>query len=433
MHGEMAAPRWSLWERVAFRFGILAGALCVFPFPFGYIPKTAAIAHVLRAPLEWLTAQLAAYGLGMPDVTNLHNSSGDTTWDYVTLLLVAIVATLGTIAWSIVDRRRPAYPVLAARALVVLRYVVAYAMVSYGFAKITRAQFPAPNAVRLDEPVGDMSPMGLLWTFMGGSGPYTVFAGFAETFGGLLLLWRRTAFLGAVVAIAVMTNVVLLNFCYDVPIKLYSCQLLAMAIAIALPDSRRVLAAALGRATTAAPPRPRRSPRSERTRWIAKLLMCGAIGWSVYNSIARAIGPDPDAQMSGFLGTWVVDSCTIAGDQSPPLAARWARLMINPRSVQIVTRTGDRDWPTVKHDAAAHTLQITLDEHVRDPLPKPTAPAGDTKLITEQWTYARPAFDRLVIDGTHRGTPFHVAMHLLPPPPLVTRGFRWINDAAYNW
>jgi len=426
----MPELRWSLCTRLAFRFGILAGALGVFPFPLGYIPKTQPIANVLRAPLEWLTTELGA-GLGMPDVKNLHNSSGDTTFDYVYLLLIAIVATLGTIAWSIVDRRRLAYPVLAARARVVLRYVVAYALISYGFVKLTRLQFPAANPVRLDEPVGDMSPMGLLWTFMGGSGPYTVFAGFVEAFGGLLLLWRRTAFVGAVVVIAAMTNVVLLNFCYDVPVKLYSLQLLVMTIAIALPDARRVLAAALGRATPDVPPRPRRSPRSERARWIAKLLMCGAISWSVYNVIARALGPDPGEQMAGFLGTWVVDSCTIDGDQSPPLAVRWARLMINPRSVQIVTLTGDRDWPTVKHDPVAHTLQVTLDEYVRDPPPKATTPAA--KPVTELWTYARPASDHLVIDGTHRGKSFHVAMHLVPPPPLVTRGFHWINDVPYNW
>ena len=42
---------------------------------------------------------------------------------------------------------------------------------------------------------------------------------------------------------AVMTNVVILNFCYDVPVKLYSSELLLMAVLLFAPHARRVIAA----------------------------------------------------------------------------------------------------------------------------------------------------------------------------------------------
>ena len=64
--------------------------------------------------------------------------------------------------------------------------------------------------------------MGALWWFMGASIPYIIFAGAAEVLGGLLLVLRRTAALGALVAFAVMVNVMMLNYCYDAPVKLYS-------------------------------------------------------------------------------------------------------------------------------------------------------------------------------------------------------------------
>lgn len=57
--------------------------------------------------------------------------------------------------------------------------------------------------------------MGLLWNFIGASAAYTIFTGVAEVLGGLLLVARRTALLGALVCIGVMSNVVLLNFSYD--------------------------------------------------------------------------------------------------------------------------------------------------------------------------------------------------------------------------
>jgi hypothetical protein len=64
--------------------------------------------------------------------------------------------------------------------------------------------------------------MGLLWTFMGASAAYTIFTGLGELVGGLLLTTRRTALAGALVSAAVMTHVAVLNFCYDVPVKLFS-------------------------------------------------------------------------------------------------------------------------------------------------------------------------------------------------------------------
>src|SRR4029079_8818976 len=93
---------------------------------------------------------------------------------------------------------------------------------------------------RLLEPYGESSPMGLLWTFMGYSLPYngfTVAAGVVRVF---LLFLRRTTTLGALIVSAVMVNVVMLNFCYDVPVKLFSSHLLVMAGILTIPDLRRL-------------------------------------------------------------------------------------------------------------------------------------------------------------------------------------------------
>jgi hypothetical protein len=77
----------------------------------------------------------------------------DRTYDYVQLLLFAILGAIGAVAWSALTRRR-SHPRLAAAAHVVLRYALAHAMLSYGFAKIFRLQFGDLNPLELRTPVG---------------------------------------------------------------------------------------------------------------------------------------------------------------------------------------------------------------------------------------------------------------------------------------
>src|SRR5437899_11151387 len=101
-------------------------------------------------------------------------------------------------------------------------------------------QFPPPALDRLVQPFGDASPMGLAWTFVGASPAYEIFTGTGELLGGLLLTMQRTTLLGALVAAGVMAHVVALNFCYDVPVKLFSSHLLALALWLMIPDARRL-------------------------------------------------------------------------------------------------------------------------------------------------------------------------------------------------
>ncbi|MEM9413814.1 MAG: hypothetical protein AAGA30_22085, partial [Planctomycetota bacterium] len=97
-----------------------------------------------------------------------------------------------------------------------------------------------PREGQLTTSFGESSPMGLLWAFMAASPAYTFFAGLGEVVGGLFLVFRRTATVGALVTFGVMTNVMMLNFCYDVPVKLYSFHLTLMALIVAMPDLPRI-------------------------------------------------------------------------------------------------------------------------------------------------------------------------------------------------
>jgi hypothetical protein len=92
--------------------------------------------------------------------------------------------------------------------------------------------------------------MDALWAWMGISPAYNIYAGLAECIAGFLLFFRRTTPLGALAAAAVLSNVVMMNFAYDVPVKILSTHLLLMSAFQLAPDLQRVIGVlALNRAT----------------------------------------------------------------------------------------------------------------------------------------------------------------------------------------
>lgn len=402
---------WSLPKRIAFRFGFCLAVLFVYPAPFGMIPKTDTIAEWLGKPWEWLVVWFCQTVLGdTPPIQP--TGSGDTLFGWTNALVMLIVAALATIVWSTLDRKRLAYPRLAAATWVVLRYTLAFAMFTYGFAKIINTQFPAPSAARFDERLGEMSPMGMLWTFQGASQPYTMFGGFCEALAATLLLWRRTATLGALVAAAVLTNVVMLNFCYDVPVKLYSSQLLTIAILIAYPQLRRLLLTALGHAAPEVPPRARSSVRVERARLALKVAVIGIFAHNVRAQVIESIAYRGHA--NELSGIWTVTSFRENGVEQPALVTnerRWCKLVVTEWSVR-----------------AKNCADVAV------PLSAQVMPAAQAILINdtepqthELWRYHRDG-DQLVIDAGAR----HVTLTRMPAPLLVTRGFHWVQEFPFN-
>ena len=65
--------------------------------------------------------------------------------------------------------------------------------------------------------------------------------GGTEILSGVLLLFRRTTTLGALVTLIVAGNVMAINYCYDEPAKLLSTTLVLMALFLLAKDIRRLI------------------------------------------------------------------------------------------------------------------------------------------------------------------------------------------------
>ena len=237
-----APAAWSAWRRIAFRFVFTYLVVYNLPFPIGTIPFTgkpqAWYTAIWNALVPWFGAHVLR--LAKP-ITIFPSGSGDKTYDYVQLLLFVLIAGAATVIWSLVDKRHLAYPRLARWLRVYVRYSLAFAMLGYGAYKVIKTQFPDVALNTLLEPFGEFSPMGVIWSWMGVSYAYNLFAGLAEMGSGFLLFFRRTTTLGAVAAMAVLSNIIMINFAYDVPVKLYSSHLFLMGLFLLWPDLDRFL------------------------------------------------------------------------------------------------------------------------------------------------------------------------------------------------
>ncbi|HEX8255209.1 MAG TPA: hypothetical protein VF846_18860 [Thermoanaerobaculia bacterium] len=423
-----AEPHWTLPTRVSFRFLFVYLGLYNIAFLWQIFASEAALELWSKYFALWqrIVQPVAMTVFGVKaDV--LPNGSGDTTFDYVLIFVYAVIAAFATLVWSVVDRARPSYPLLYAWLRTYVRFGLALAMIGYGVAKIIPLQFGTLRLDRLTQPVGDMSPMGMLWTFMSASVLYTMFTGAGELIAGLLLTARRTALLGALITAGVMANVAMLNFSYDVPVKLYSSHLLFMALFIAAPDALRLARMfVLNQRVEPAKLRPRfDNPRVDtasrvlRTVFVlAVLVMSFSQAITMWNEWKRE--PNEKAPLYGI---WTVDAMRVDGVDRPPLTTdkdRWRRFIVTGKRFAAVDQMDDTRFRYfMTHDEQKKTLTF---KQGRDPKRNGTV------------AYRQPDASTLIFDGTVGGRKFEATLHKAPMPEflLTNRGFHWINEYPMN-
>ncbi len=390
-----------------------------------------------KVPETWKLGEAAK------QITIFPNGSGDTTYNYVEVAVYAIISLLAAALWTGLDFRRRNYARLHGLLRIYIRYVLAFAMIGYGMAKVIPLQMPAPDAYRLTECYGDSSPMGILWAFIGASPAYSVFAGAGETIAGLLLFWRKTSTLGAIVASGVMANVVALNFCYDVPVKLYSSHLLLQAIILIAPDLPRLATLLL---TNRPVPPGRTRPLCARPwmhyTWgtLKGLLVLAYMSLQVAGGIESYHTYGGGAPPAPLYGLYTVEEQTVNGQALPPLltdAARWREIIIgnsyamynNVGTIRVRPMDGAPRIYFYKLHADTATIAIT-----------PFAPGLNVTTVTDEQlgrntlNYTRPDPAHLVITGRLEDQDITLTLKNKPLNSylLTSRGFHWINEFPMN-
>jgi len=233
---------WPLWKKIIFRFIFIYLALQIAPWtwlkkiPFGNYPLS-----VYNLLMNWAVNAANAKVFHVKKALVPVNGSGDTSFAWAQLWMFISIALIGCAVWSVLDRKRSNYTNLNYWLCLVVRYYIALTAFTYGIIKIFGFQMHFPHLYEMATQLGDFLPMHLSWMFIGYSTPYQAFAGVMEVLAGSLLLYRRTTTLGVMVATAVFINVMMLNLCYDIPVKILSMQLVFACLYLLTNESNRII------------------------------------------------------------------------------------------------------------------------------------------------------------------------------------------------
>lgn len=154
---------------------------------------------------------------------------------YGTYVLIALSMLLGVFSSPLINWFCSKWKLNTTELLkTVLASILFFFLFKYGWDKITKVQFYMPEPNTLFTPFGKLSKDIAYWSLVGSSYPYTISLGIIEVTAALLLLFKRTQFLASLLSIAIFGQVVLINFSFDISVKLLSGSLLLFSVVYSL-------------------------------------------------------------------------------------------------------------------------------------------------------------------------------------------------------
>src|SRR6476646_10948137 len=337
-------PNWNPTLRIAFRFWIIyLGLYCLvtqnvasfFNADEGAVIPDPATVWPLRPVISWTGAHILHVNAPVTACCGGSSATSGDMFGWVTAFCVLMIATAATVVWSLLDRSRENYAELHKWFRLFVRFALAGQLIFYGISKVLPVQMAFPSLTRLLQPVGTLSPMGVLWTHMGSSPAYEIFTGCAELAGGLLLIIPRTATLGALIGLAAMIQVFTLNMTYDVPAKLLAFHTMLLACFLLAPDVPRLVRFLLLRRTTSLSAEPQlfRGVRANRIALVAQIIFgLWLVGLDCHYAWGIWTTRGGGRPLPPLYGIWEVEKMSIDEQPRPPLltdSTRWGRAIFD--------------------------------------------------------------------------------------------------------
>ncbi|MER0440106.1 DoxX family protein [Emticicia sp. W12TSBA100-4] len=418
--------QWSVAHKLIFYFCFLFFGLNTFPFPLDFIGEP--VYNLIEKFWTPIINLLGNIFLDLDEITVRPNGSGDTTWNWLQELAILIIASLGSIVWLIAARSRVNHEKLAYWLRIYLRYYLAATMLSYGLVKVFPLQFGTITTYRLYERLGEMSPMGLLWTFMAYSKGYQLFGGLMEVVSGLLLLFRRTTTLGALLSAGVMLNVFMMNLFFDVPVKIFSFWLMLIGIYLLSADAKRLWQFFVLNEPTQATQEIKVFADKKWFRIgriVLKVLFIGITFVAQFYSNWQDSAPI-SAPKSAIYGPYKVEKFERNNIVSETDTLRLQEVFIDRRGatdmIYVTNEDGLRKRVNFELDSTKHIIRMG----------DYAAPITDTARYT--FSYVQTSAETFFLKGKIKNDSIRVAMKKMKPRNflLTTRGFHWVNEVPFN-
>lgn len=329
---------------------------------------------------------------------------GDVPWDFRFFPIAGGSAFLLAIIWSFIDSQRRDYSKLQYILQTVVRYFLAYIIMEYGAAKVLDVQF-STSLSGLDTRVVDMRPMSVAWSFFGYSFSYEFFIGCGQIAAAVLLLFRRTATLGAILMVTIMSNIVFVNFAFDVCVKFFSCSYLVMSLYLLVDDAVRLTNVLLLNRTAEKRVYPalfRKKTLKRISVIMGVLLGLFAVGYPVFYTLHMkekyGVG-----KHTALYGVWAVDSLHHSRDSVDQVlhadSSGWKKLIFEDyNAASSKSWAKSSDYFSYEVDTVKHTV------HMRRSYP-------DTLLVVN--TAYHMDKDTLYLQGKYMDDSLYIRLHLI--------------------
>lgn len=147
---------------------------------------------------------------------------------------------VAAVVLAVASRTRPKLATRLKKPLSIARVIVGLIFGLYGLVKV----LPIQLEHHYQGDIQSMPPDRLFWYFFSYSRVYAICLGLAELTFAILLIWPRTARLGALGMLAMMANITLMDFLFDIgPVKWWALGLSLFCMAFIVYELDRYRAA----------------------------------------------------------------------------------------------------------------------------------------------------------------------------------------------
>lgn len=196
-------------------------------------------------------------------------------------------------------------------------YYVSLTLILFAVSKFFGAQFSATNFVQYI-PLGELSNRQLAWAFFGRSYNYNLFLGIIEFIAGSLILFHRTRLAGLLLALGIYTNIVLIDFEFEVNDAVQHATIEFIIVLIwllpYLKDLKKYFWDMSGRLV-----KNETNEKKRLTIYLPIVFIILSSAYSLYLHRTRFTAPD------NILGAYKISGLTINGEQLKPGPGKYTR------------------------------------------------------------------------------------------------------------
>ena len=98
--------------------------------------------------------------------------------------------------------------------ILILRWYLAFYMISYGWGKINGEQFGSFNQEILNSPLKEVGKFNLAWHLFSLDKTFNIIVGITQIIGGILIIINRTTLIGALILLPVLAQIFLIDLAF---------------------------------------------------------------------------------------------------------------------------------------------------------------------------------------------------------------------------